>query len=271
MSAAESHSAPPHDSGLRSYSLFSASVHLLDAVPDADLQALAYYLSSHARAAGSRYIQLEPELLPDVACQFLRYLFGEVAWFTMFVGFIRYRLGNQLDMPDCMNDLGRLMLRERTHLDVDLIAAACLHGSAKPDRVLVRYNFNWWTTFDITLNWDGTIDTIIKTFQLQRHQMYPEPVPPIPTIHLSDLADHEMARCANSIQQTKATLEADTRSTLNEIAYTMNLIRRFESLLKATETEEKEKWKMVKKIGLTAKGLSEEEAEKLLESENLRF
>ncbi|KAH6903503.1 hypothetical protein BKA70DRAFT_1110734 [Coprinopsis sp. MPI-PUGE-AT-0042] len=252
----------------QSYSLFSSSLYHLGQLSDEDLQGILIYLSSRMRAAGSHYIQVADAMSLEQRREFLKYLFSEGTWFTMIAGFIRSRLSPRLVMPDCLNELARLMLRDQSHLDHNLIAAACEAGSHKPDRVLMHYYSNWWNPFDIRANWDGAVETVVMTYSLQKAALHPIPDPPILTNWLSDMADEQITRCVHSITQAKRAVTTDTEKTLKEIAHTMMLIGRFEGVLEATQAEEKAQLRRMKISGLTSAGMSEEEAEKVLKQDN---
>ncbi|KAH6908046.1 hypothetical protein BKA70DRAFT_1103923 [Coprinopsis sp. MPI-PUGE-AT-0042] len=249
----------------RSYSLFSSSLSHLGRLSDEDLQGILCYLSSRMRAAGSQYVHDADAMSLEQRTEFLKYLFSEGAWFTMLAGFIRCRLGSLLVMPDCLNELGRLMLRDRSALDHNLIAAACQDGSNKSDKVLRHYYSNWWNPFDICANWDGTVGTVVSTYTLQKSALHPIPDPPIITNRLSDMADKEIAWCVHSITQAKQVVVTDTEKTLKEITHTAMLIGRFEGLLKATQAEENAQRRRLKISALTSAGMSAEDAEKVVD------
>ncbi|KAH6879702.1 hypothetical protein BKA70DRAFT_1127129 [Coprinopsis sp. MPI-PUGE-AT-0042] len=246
--------------------MFSSSIHLLNPISDADLQMLAYYLSSRIRAAGTHFARYGEHLSLEMRFEYARYLFSELSWFTTIAGFVRFRVGPQMVMPDCLCRMGRLLLLPRSYGDRDLIAGACFEGSTLPDRILAYYYCNWWDPFNPASNWDGTIEKILLNFRLQQPAMHHMPAPPISAARLSDLTTGEIVKCYSSLQRSRDMVHADTNATLAEITHCMSLIKRFETLKAATLAEEKEQLLKVKKAGLISAGMSEEDAHRFLTS-----
>ncbi|KAH6880247.1 hypothetical protein BKA70DRAFT_1447534 [Coprinopsis sp. MPI-PUGE-AT-0042] len=174
-----------------------------------ELHGLSMYLSSRIRAAGNQYCMDVLSMKEETHVKFIRHFYGEVTMFTMTEPVIRLCYP-PLVLPD----------------------------PYLPDRILRHYHYCWWDPFDITKNWDGRVDTIVKVYRVQSRLMAPTPIPPLATAHLSDLATEELANCLRSMKVTRAMLDLDTTETLKEVGRTMLLINRLQDLGAQVKAEE---------------------------------
>ncbi|KAH6893844.1 hypothetical protein BKA70DRAFT_1118507 [Coprinopsis sp. MPI-PUGE-AT-0042] len=230
---------------------------------------LTMYLSSRLRAAGHAYGQSVLSMTEATRLAFLKHLYGEVTLFTLYWGLAKFRFGASLPIPDCLSKLARLMVEEGTR-DPMLISAVCANDPHVPDHIIGFYYNCWWLPFDISKNWDGKEETIIKIYRLQARNMPPSPTPPIVSSQLSDLATAELAECVRSLKASRAMLDLDTTETLKEMTRTMMLINRLKGLLaqvKAEEAAQAELFAAASVAGAT--GLSAEAVAELLHEARL--
>jgi hypothetical protein len=157
--------------------------------------------------------------------------------YTLYWELAKYHFGSTLTTPECLSDLAKLMVQQGSG-DPSMIACACAPDPKFPDRILREYYNCWWAPFDLSKNWDGQIDTIIKVFRLQAKEMKPAPIPPILSSRLLDLATSELRGCLKSMKASCTVLEVDTEETLKEINHTMVLINRAQALLEQVKKEE---------------------------------
>ncbi|KAH6905377.1 hypothetical protein BKA70DRAFT_1108101 [Coprinopsis sp. MPI-PUGE-AT-0042] len=202
-----------------------------------ELHGLSMYLSSRIRAAGNQYCMDVLSMKEETRVKFIRHFYGEVTMFTMYWGLAKFKFGSNLPTPDCLSRVARLMIQDGTG-DPSVLSAACAPDPYLPDRILRHYHYCWWDPFDVTKNWDGRVDTIVKVYCVQSRLMAPTPIPPLATAHLSDLATEELANCLRSMKVTRAMLDLDTTETLKEVGRTMLLINRLQDLGAQVKAEE---------------------------------
>jgi hypothetical protein len=131
----------------------------------------------------------------------------------------------------------RLLLQNERG-DSSVVSAACSNDPHVPDRILPFYYNCWWNPFNISKNWDGAIDNIIKIYCLQARHMAPVPNPPLVSSYLSDIATEALVNCIKSLKVSRAILDVDTTETLKEISQTMLLVNRTQSLLEKVKAKE---------------------------------
>ncbi|KAH6885672.1 hypothetical protein BKA70DRAFT_1030321, partial [Coprinopsis sp. MPI-PUGE-AT-0042] len=222
------------------------------------------YLSSRVRAAGHQYCQDVMSMTELTRIKFAKHLYGEVTMYTLYWGLAKFRFGASLPTPDCLSRVARLIMQDATG-DPSVLSAACANDPYVPDRILRHYAHCWWDPFDISKNWDGQIDTIIKVYRSQLRHMAPAPIPPLVTAHLSDLATEALAECLRSLRTSRAMLDLDTTETLKEIGHTMLLVNRVQSLIMQVKAEEASQANVLMTAQISeAAGLSSEAAAELL-------
>ncbi|KAH6907256.1 hypothetical protein BKA70DRAFT_1428228 [Coprinopsis sp. MPI-PUGE-AT-0042] len=207
--------------------VLQTSLAWFETMPLEEYHGLTMYLSSRLRAAGHATAK---------------------TLFTLYWGLAKFRFGASLPIPDCLSKLARLMVEEGTG-DPMLISAVCANDPHVPDRIIGFYYNCWWSPFDISKNWDGKEETIIKIYRLQARNMPPSPTPAHPS---------------------RAMLDLDTTETLKEMTRTMMLINRLKGLLaqvKAEEAAQAELFAAASVAGAT--GLSAEAVAELLHEARL--
>jgi hypothetical protein len=219
-----------------------------------EFHGLSTYLSSRLRAAGNSYSREVLLISEENRIAFIKHLYAEVvriyfapchnhpphhsqSRYTTYWGLAKFKFGSTLPVPECLSALARLLLQNETG-DASAVAAACANDPYVPDRILPHYYHRWWSPFDLSQNWDGSIDNMIKVYRLQARLMAPNPVPPLVSSYLSDLATEALIDCAKSLKLSRSILNIDSAETLKEMSRTMLLVNQTKVLLEKVRAEE---------------------------------
>ncbi|KAH6910866.1 hypothetical protein BKA70DRAFT_1424539 [Coprinopsis sp. MPI-PUGE-AT-0042] len=134
-------------------------------MPLEEYHGLTMYLSSHLHTASHAYSQSGLSMTEATCLAFLKHLYGKVTLFTLYWGLAKFHFGTSLPIPNYLSKLACLMVEEGTG-DPMLISAVCANDPQVPDCIIGFYYNCWWLPFDISKNWDGKEDTIIKIYCL---------------------------------------------------------------------------------------------------------